>query len=52
VIERADEDESALTDGSKDTNMVIGESNVEKLREKAKRQVDGGLKRSAKRQRA
>ena len=31
---------------------VIGESNVEKLREKAKRQVDGGLKRSAKRQRA
>ena len=52
VIERADEDESALMDGSKDTNKVIGESNVEKLREKAKRQVDGGLKRSAKRQRA
>jgi multiple RNA-binding domain-containing protein 1 len=53
VIERADEDESAMMDGGKDSsNMVFGESNVEKLREKAKRQVDGGLKRSVKRQRA
>lgn len=50
VIERADEDETVNT--MDDSNAaVFGESNVEKLREKAKRQIDGGLnQRSSKRQ--
>lgn len=52
VIERADEDETVNTMDDSNTNAtVFGESNVEKLREKAKRQIDGGLKqRSSKRQ--
>ena len=52
VIERADEDETVNTMDDSNTNAtVFGESNVEKLREKAKRQIDGGLnQRSSKRQ--
>jgi len=52
VIERADEDETVSTMDDSNTNAaVFGESNVEKLREKAKRQIDGGLnQRSSKRQ--
>ena len=52
VIERADEDETVNTmDDSNTKSAVFGESNVEKLREKAKRQIDGGLnQRSSKRQ--
>lgn len=52
VIERADEDEIVNTMDDSNTNAtVFGESNVEKLREKAKRQIDGGLnQRSSKRQ--
>ena len=52
VIERADEDETVNTMDDSNTNgSVFGESNVEKLREKAKRQIDGGLnQRSSKRQ--
>ena len=50
VIERADEDETVNTMDDSNT-AVFGESNVEKLREKAKRQIDGGLnQRSSKRQ--
>ncbi|CAL6331783.1 unnamed protein product [Bathycoccus prasinos] len=52
VIERADEDETVNTMDDSNTNAaVFGESNVEKLREKAKRQINGGLnQRSSKRQ--
>ena len=52
VSERADEDETVNTMDDSNTNAtVFGESNVEKLREKAKRQIDGGLnQRSSKRQ--
>ena len=51
VIERADEDETVNTMDDSNNASVFGESNVEKLREKAKRQIDGGLnQRSSKRQ--
>ena len=51
VIERADGDETVNTMDDSNNASVFGESNVEKLREKAKRQIDGGLnQRSSKRQ--